>query len=170
MAFQMPFKLSASSSDALASRRARASKMMEYDQPLVWVTLLLMLFGIVMVYSASISLPDSPKYANYKNTHWVVRQAIFVAVALVVGLFVFRVKVDVWQRVAPWAFGITLVARKDDAIVPWAWGINGGMSVIGTVGATIIAINAGFTATFLVGALLYVGAGVTGWWLSRTAD
>ena len=110
MAFQMPFKLSASSSDALASRRARASKMMEYDQPLVWVTLLLMLFGIVMVYSASISLPDSPKYANYKNTHWVVRQAIFVAVALVVGLFVFRVKVDVWQRVAPWAFGVTLLA------------------------------------------------------------
>ena len=110
MAFQIPFKLSGSSSDALASGRARASKMMEYDQPLVWVTLLLMLFGIVMVYSASISLPDSPKYSNYKNTHWVVRQAIFVAVALVVGLFVFRVKVDVWQRVAPWAFGVTLVA------------------------------------------------------------
>jgi cell division protein FtsW len=110
MALQLPFKFSGSSADAIASGRARASKMMEYDQPLVWVTLLLMLFGIVMVYSASISLPDSPKYANYKNTHWVVRQAIFVAIGLVVGLFAFRVKIDTWQRIAPWAFGVTLVA------------------------------------------------------------
>ena len=46
----------------------KRSTMMEYDQALVWVTMLLMLFGVVMVYSASISLPDSPKYANYKNT------------------------------------------------------------------------------------------------------
>ena len=36
------------------------SKMLEYDQALIWVTLALMLFGIVMVYSASIALPDSP--------------------------------------------------------------------------------------------------------------
>lgn len=65
--------------------------------------------------------------------------------------------------------GITLVGHQDHAIVPWAWGINGGTSVIGTVGATIIAINAGFTATFLVGAILYIGAGGTGFWLSRRA-
>ena len=65
--------------------------------------------------------------------------------------------------------GVSLVSQKDEAIVPWAWGINGGMSVIGTVGATIIAINAGFTATFLVGAGLYVAAGTTGWWLDRSA-
>ena len=66
--------------------------------------------------------------------------------------------------------GVSLVGKKDEAIVPWAWGINGGMSVIGTVGATIIAINAGFTATFLVGAVLYVAAGTTGWWLDRSAN
>jgi hypothetical protein len=51
--------------------------------------------------------------------------------------------------------------------VPWAWGVNGGMSVIGTVGATVIAINAGFGATFFVGALLYAGAGAVGWFLNR---
>ena len=33
----------------------KRSTMMEYDQALVWVTMLLMLFGVVMVYSASIS-------------------------------------------------------------------------------------------------------------------
>jgi cell division protein FtsW len=63
MAFQIPFKFSGSSSDAAIAERARPSKMMDYDQPLVWVTLLLMLFGMVMVYSASIALPDSPKFA-----------------------------------------------------------------------------------------------------------
>ena len=87
MAFQLPFKFSGSSSDALTRGRASPSKMMEYDQPLVWVTLLLLLFGMVMVYSASISLPDSPKYSSYTHTHWLTRQAIFICVALVVGLF-----------------------------------------------------------------------------------
>ena len=85
MAFQNPFKFSESTADALASGRARASKMMEYDQPLVWVTLLLMLFGMVMVYSASIALHDSPKYANYKNAYFLQRQAIFIAISLIAG-------------------------------------------------------------------------------------
>ncbi|HEU4375961.1 MAG TPA: putative lipid II flippase FtsW [Telluria sp.] len=109
MAFQIPFKFSGSSADVLASSRARASKMMEYDQPLVWVTLLLMLFGMVMVYSASISLPDSPKFANYKNTYFLQRQAIFIAISMVTGLFVFRIRVADWQRLAPWLFVATLV-------------------------------------------------------------
>lgn len=65
--------------------------------------------------------------------------------------------------------GIALVARRDAVIVPWAWGINGGTSVIGTVGATVIAINAGFTATFVVGAGLYALAGLVGWWLGKSA-
>lgn len=109
MAFQLPFRFSGSSADALASGRARVSKMMEYDQPLVWVTLLLMLFGMVMVYSASISLPDSPKFANYKNTYFLQRQAIFIAISLVAGLFAFRIRVADWQRFAPWLFVATLV-------------------------------------------------------------
>ncbi|MDB5916786.1 MAG: cell division protein FtsW [Massilia sp.] len=109
MAFQLPFKFSGSSADALASGRARVSKMMEYDKPLVWVTVLLMLFGMVMVYSASISLPDSPKFAAYKNTYFLQRQAIFVGASLIGGLFVFRVKVETWQRLAPWLFVFTLL-------------------------------------------------------------
>ena len=109
MAFQLPFKFSGSSADVLASSRARASKMMEYDQPLVWVTLLLMLFGMVMVYSASISLPDSPKFANYRNTYFLQRQAIFIAISLVTGLFVFCIRVADLQRLAPWMFVATLV-------------------------------------------------------------
>ena len=59
MAFQLPFRFSGSESPAPLDSRARHSKMMEYDQPLVWSVLLLMLFGMVMVYSASIALPNT---------------------------------------------------------------------------------------------------------------
>ncbi|MFT5643950.1 MAG: cell division protein FtsW [Janthinobacterium sp.] len=89
--------------------RARPSKMMEYDQPLVWVTLLLLLLGMVMVYSASISLPDSPRYSNYSNSYFLTRQATFIAISLVAGLLVFRVRIADWQKYAPHLFCATLV-------------------------------------------------------------
>ena len=98
MALQLPFKFAGSSKDALTSTRARASKMMEYDQPLVWITLLLMLFGLVMVYSASIALPDSPKYANYTSAYFLKRQTLFIAISLIAGLLVFRVRIAIWQQ------------------------------------------------------------------------
>ena len=66
------------------------SRMTEYDQMLVWVTVVLRLLGMVMVYSASISLPDSPKYASYANSHFVLRQALFIAVGLFFGFLSFQ--------------------------------------------------------------------------------
>lgn len=88
---------------------SRASRMMEYDQPLIWVTLLLMLLGMVMVYSASIALPDSPKYVGYKPTHFLLRQAMFIAISAAAAAMVFRVPMHVWQRLAPYLFVATLV-------------------------------------------------------------
>jgi cell division protein FtsW len=87
----------------------RQSRMMEYDQPLLWVVLLLLLFGMVMVYSASIALPDSPKYANYKQNHFLLRQAMFIGVGLVAGVFTFRVPMATWQKAAPYLFVGTLI-------------------------------------------------------------
>jgi cell division protein FtsW len=126
MGFQLPFKFSGSSADAMASSRARPSKMMEYDQPLVWVTLLLMLFGVVMVYSASIALPDSPKFSNYKNASFLVRQATFVSLALLAGLFVFRIRIATWQRYAPTLFVATLVLLVLVLIPGLGVEVNGG--------------------------------------------
>lgn len=101
------------------------SKMMEYDQPLVWVTMILMLFGMVMVYSASISLPDSPKYANYTNTHFLTRQALFITASVIVAAFVFRVPIVVWQKLAPYLFVITLVLLFAVLIPGLGKGVNG---------------------------------------------
>jgi hypothetical protein len=42
------------------------------------------------------------------------------------------------------------------ALVPWAWGLNGAASVLGSVGALLIAILAGFDATLCAGAGFYL--------------
>ncbi len=120
-------------SDAAAadSRVGQRSSMLEYDQPLVWVTLLLLLGGLVMVYSASISLPDSPKYANYTNHHFLARQAMFVFVGLVAGLFAFRVKIEQWQKAAPALFIISLVLMVLVLIPGVGKGVNGARRWIG---------------------------------------
>jgi len=104
---------------------AQRSKMMEYDQPLVWVILILMLFGMVMVYSASISLPDSPKFANYKNTYFLQRQAIFIGVSILAGLLAFRVRIETWQRIAPYLFVGTLILLALVLVPGIGKGVNG---------------------------------------------
>jgi len=101
------------------------SKMMSYDQALVWVTMILMLFGMVMVYSASISLPDSPKYANYTNNHFLVRQALFIVVSLIVGIFAFRFPLASWQKITPYLFVITLILLAAVLIPGLGKGVNG---------------------------------------------
>ena len=101
------------------------SKMMAYDQPLVWVVLLLMLFGMVMVYSASISLPDSPKYARYDNAHFLTRQAMFISVSIIAALLAFRVRIKTWQRLAPYLFVATLILLVLVLIPGVGKGVNG---------------------------------------------
>jgi len=124
MRFALP-SFSSSSSRAPLPGVVQRSKMMEYDQPLVWVVVLLMLFGMVMVYSASIALPDSPKYANYKNTHFLVRQAVYIGAALVAALLAFRVRIETWQKLAPYLFVATLVLLALVLVPGIGKGVNG---------------------------------------------
>jgi cell division protein FtsW len=124
MKFTMPSSAGAAAVNPLDGV-AQRSKMMEYDQPLVWVILLLMLFGMVMVYSASISLPDSPKFANYKNTYFLQRQAIFIGVSMIAGLLTFRVRIETWQRLAPYLFVGTLILLALVLIPGIGKGVNG---------------------------------------------
>jgi len=65
--------------------------------------------------------------------------------------------------------GVKLTARHDAELIPWGWGLNGAASVIGTVGATITAIQVGFRTTLVVGAVLYLLAGGAAILLDRLA-
>ena len=51
-------------SSAVNGVRPIRSRMLDYDHSLLWVTIALLGLGVVMVYSASIAMPDSPKYAS----------------------------------------------------------------------------------------------------------
>jgi MFS family permease len=62
---------------------------------------------------------------------------------------------------------VRVVAATGSPLVPWGWGVNGATSVIGTVIATVVAIYGGFSTTFLLGALAYVGAGFLAFRIAR---
>ncbi|WP_428719480.1 putative lipid II flippase FtsW [Undibacterium curvum] len=99
--------------------------MMNYDELLVWVTMILMLFGMVMVYSASVALPDSPKYANYKNNHFLLRQAMFIVISMVAAALAFRIPVATWQKLAPYLFVATLILLVIVLVPGLGKGVNG---------------------------------------------
>jgi predicted membrane-bound spermidine synthase len=58
----------------------------------------------------------------------------------------------------PMPIGIRMLARHAPEIIPWAWGVNGATSVMGSVGALVIAILTGFNQALVVGAGLYLVA------------
>ena len=56
----------------------------------------------------------------------------------------------------PMPTGLRLLRATAPDLVPWAWGLNGAASVLGSVGALVIAILAGFDATLCAGAAFYL--------------
>ena len=80
-----------------------------YDQALLWVGLILLAFGMVMVYSASISWAEGKSMTNHQSTYYLVRHAIFLVVGLAVGAVAFQVPTRIWQKSAPLLFLIGLV-------------------------------------------------------------
>jgi cell division protein FtsW len=95
------------------------------DQQLLWVTVTLLLWGLVMVYSASIAMPENPRFANYSHTHFLVRHIVSIGIAFVAALLTFQVPVQAWERVAPWLFIVSLVLLMA-VLVPFIGkGVNG---------------------------------------------
>jgi len=59
----------------------------------------------------------------------------------------------------PFPAGLRRATRRHRDLVPWAWAINGCASVVSAVLATMLALEAGFTAVLFVAALCYALAG-----------
>ena len=57
-----------------------------------------------MVYSASIEIAATSRYTGDNSAYFLVRQAIFLGVALLAATVVFLVPVRLWQKAAPWLF------------------------------------------------------------------
>ena len=96
-----------------------------FDQALVLVVLVLMALGLVMVYSASVALPDNPRFARYTPTHFLSRHLLSIGVATASALLMLQIPIRVWERYAPHLFVLALVLLVIVLIPFIGKGVNG---------------------------------------------
>ncbi len=80
-----------------------------FDRPLLAATLMLTLFGLLMVYSASIALADGPRYESYGRYYFVIRHALFIVVGVVLAMFSATIPLRVWQKLAVPLFAVAIL-------------------------------------------------------------
>ena len=94
------------------------------DATLMVVVSALILIGTVMVYSASISLADSPRF-NVAPTHFLVRHLLSLGIAFTAAVLVFQIPMQTWQRLAPWTFAAAFALLVVVLIPGIGKGVNG---------------------------------------------
>src|SRR3982074_273954 len=83
----------------------------EYDSGVLWAALLLLTFGMVMVYSSSIATAEASKFTGGSPAYFLQRHALFLAASMFAGMLAFQVPVRLWQQAAPRPFllGVALL-------------------------------------------------------------
>jgi cell division protein FtsW len=91
-----------------SSQRAEPA---DFDALLLWSGLSLLLFGLVMVYSASIATAEGSQFTGHQPAYFLIRHGVFLAIGLVIATVAFQVPLRVWQQAAPWLFlaGVALL-------------------------------------------------------------
>jgi cell division protein FtsW len=84
-----------------------------------------------MVYSATIALPDNPKFENYTSHYFLIRHTLFIALGCVVAVLAFQIPLNIWEKYAPWLFGIALILLILVLIPFIGKGVNGARRWIG---------------------------------------
>lgn len=95
--------------DWVSPSAGQPTRIQGLDLTLIWVTLALMGLGLLMVYSASIAMPDNPRFSKYLPTHFLIRHIVALALGLVAAVIVVQIPVSTWERFAPWMFVVALV-------------------------------------------------------------
>jgi cell division protein FtsW len=108
-----------------ASRSGAGARLQSIDQALVWVVVALMMWGMVMVYSASIAMPDNPRFSRYSQTHFLTRHVISMLVGGVMALLAFQVPTQTWEKLARPLFLVSLVLLALVLIPYIGKGVNG---------------------------------------------
>ena len=80
-----------------------------FDETLAWVIAGLLSLGLVMVYSASIQLPDNPKYVNYTSNYFLMRHVLSITLAIVAACATLAIPMRTWEKMAPWLFVAALL-------------------------------------------------------------
>ena len=85
------------------------ARVLGFDQALVWVTVALLAWGLVMVYSASIAMPENPRFSKYTHTYFLTRHVMWLVLSFVAALLAFQIPVAAWEKAAPWLFVVALI-------------------------------------------------------------
>jgi len=101
------------------------TRFLGFDQALVCVVVAMLAMGLVMVYSATVALPDSPKFARYVPTYFMTRQLMFIVVSLVAALVAVQIPVSFWEKASPWIFVASLLLLVVVLIPGIGKGVNG---------------------------------------------
>ena len=112
---------------ATPARATCAVRELGFDQPLLWVVVTLLMWGLVMVYSASIAMPDNPRFAQLRTYPLrAAPRACRYAIGLHgAALIAFQVPIATWEKLAPWLFAVALVLLML-VLVPFIGkGVNG---------------------------------------------
>lgn len=87
---------------------ATPASVMGFDQALLWVVVALLAWGLVMVYSASIALPDNPRFGKIAPMHFLIRHSVGLVLAFIAALMTFQVPMAIWERYARALFVLAL--------------------------------------------------------------
>ena len=84
----------------------------EIDMALLWSGVVLLMIGMVMVYSSSIAIADAGRATGNQPMFFLIRHAVFLAIGLVAAGMAFQVPLATWQQLSPWLFvaGFVLLA------------------------------------------------------------
>ncbi|NGM88539.1 putative lipid II flippase FtsW [Parapusillimonas sp. SGNA-6] len=80
--------------------RPGRTTMPSFDMSVLIAATTLVLFGLLMVYSASIALADGPRYESYGRFYFVIRHGLFIVIGLLAALLTVSVPMKVWQKCA----------------------------------------------------------------------
>ena len=93
----------------LSATGAAPTRAQGFDQPLLWVTVALLLWGLVMVYSASIAMPENPRFARYTHGYFLVRHAMWLLMASAAATLAYQIPLTTWEKMARPLFVLSLV-------------------------------------------------------------
>jgi len=109
----------------ISVEHGQPARLLGFDRTLVCVVVALLALGLVMVYSASVALPDNPKFARYTPGYFLSRHIMFMAIAVVAALVAVQVPVAIWEKLSPWIFVVALLLLVV-VLVPFIGkGVNG---------------------------------------------
>lgn len=69
-----------------------------FDQSLIWSAIFLLSLGLIMVYSASISIAEAGKNTRGYPAYFLVRHGAYVGAGLIAGLIAFQIPMRLWQK------------------------------------------------------------------------